>query len=64
MVRDNRKLMLNVYKSVKRDTFLIYMNDVILYIITEYFKTEINSSWRKMKSRYWSGIINAFLWEY
>ena len=37
LVRDNRKLMLNVYKSVKRDTFLIYMNDVILYIITEYF---------------------------
>ena len=36
LVRDNRKLMLNVYKSVKRDTFLIYMNDVILYIITEY----------------------------
>ena len=29
LVRDNRKLMLNVYKSVKRDTFLIYMNDVI-----------------------------------
>ncbi len=43
--RDNRKLMLNAYKSVKRDTFLIYMNDVILYIITEYFeKAEINSS--------------------
>ena len=42
LVRDNRKLMLNVYKSVKRDTFLIYMNDVILYIITEYFKKNRN----------------------
>ena len=42
LARDNRKLMLNAYKSVKRDTFLIYMNDVILYIITEYFKKNRN----------------------
>ena len=37
LVRSNRKLMLNVYKSVKRDIFLVYMNEVATYIITEYF---------------------------
>ena len=42
LVRDNRKLMLNVYKSVKRDTFLFYMNEVATYIITEYFDKNMN----------------------
>ena len=34
--------MLNVYKSVKRDTFLFYMNEVATYIITEYFDKNMN----------------------
>lgn len=42
LVRDNRKLMLNVYKSVKRDTFLVYMNEIATYIITEYFKKNLD----------------------
>ena len=42
LVRSNRKLMLNVYKSVKRDTFLFYMNEVATYIITEYFDKNMN----------------------
>ena len=42
LVRNNRKLMLNVYKSVKRDTFLIYMNEVASYIITEYFEKNLD----------------------
>ena len=42
MVRSNRKLMLNVYKSVKRDTFLVYMNEVATYIITEYFEKNLH----------------------
>lgn len=37
LVKDNRKLMLNMYRSVKRDTFLHYLNEVVMYIITEYF---------------------------
>lgn len=37
MVRDNRKLMLNMYRSVKRDTFLRYMDKAAVYIIQEYF---------------------------
>ena len=41
LVRDNRKLMLNVYKSVKRDTFLVYMNEIATYIITEYFEKNL-----------------------
>ena len=42
LVRSNRKLMLNVYRSVKRDTFLFYMNEVATYIITEYFDKNMN----------------------
>ena len=42
LVRDNRKLMLNVYKSVKRDTFLVYMNEIATYIITEYFEKNLD----------------------
>ena len=42
LVRSNRKLMLNVYKSVKRDTFLFYMNEVATYIIMEYFDKNMN----------------------
>ena len=42
LVRSNRKLMLNVYKSVKRDTFLFYMNEVAAYIIMEYFDKNMN----------------------
>ena len=42
LVKRNRKLMLNVYKSVKRDTFLIYMNEVATYIITEYFERNLH----------------------
>ena len=34
--------MLNVYRSVKRDIFLVYMNDVASYIITEYFNKNIH----------------------
>ena len=42
MFRSNRKLMLNVYRSVKRDIFLVYMNDVASYIITEYFNKNVH----------------------
>lgn len=42
LVRSNRKLMLNVYRSVKRDIFLVYMNDVASYIITEYFNKNVH----------------------
>lgn len=42
LVRENRKLMLNVYKSVKRDTFLVYMNEVATYIITGYFEKNLD----------------------
>lgn len=42
LVRSNRKLMMNVYKSVKRDTFLLYMDEVATYIITEYFDKNMN----------------------
>ena len=42
LIRDNRKLMLNVYKSVKRDTFLVYMNEIATYIITEYFEKNLD----------------------
>ncbi len=36
LVRNNRKVMLNVYRSVKKDTFLFYMNEISNYIIMEY----------------------------
>lgn len=42
LVSENRKLMLNMYRSVKRDTFLHYMNEVALYIITEYFHKNLD----------------------
>ena len=42
LLRENRKIMLNVYRSVKRDTFLIYMNEVASYIITEYFNKNLH----------------------
>ena len=38
LVRNNRKVMLNVYRSVKKDTFLFYMNEISNYIIMEYFR--------------------------
>ena len=31
-----------VYKSVKRDTFLVYMNEIATYIITEYFEKNLD----------------------
>ncbi len=30
--------MFNVYRSVKKDTFLFYMNEISNYIIMEYFR--------------------------
>ena len=42
LIRENRKIMLNVYRSVKRDTFLIYLNDVASYIVTEYFNKNVH----------------------
>ena len=38
LVRNNRKVMFNVYRSVKKDTFLFYMNEISNYIIMEYFR--------------------------
>ena len=38
LVRNNRKVMLNVYRSLKKDTFLFYMNEISNYIIMEYFR--------------------------
>ena len=39
LVRNNRKVMFNVYRSVKKDTFLFYMNEISNYIILiQYYK--------------------------
>ena len=34
--------MLNVYRSVKKDTFLFYMNEISNYIIMEYFRKNVD----------------------
>ena len=34
IVKANRRMMLNVYRSVKRDAFLYYMNEVSGYVFT------------------------------
>ena len=39
LVRNNRKVMFNVYRSVKKDTFLFYMNEISkLYYYGKYFR--------------------------
>lgn len=37
IVKENRKMILNVYRSVKRDAFLYYMDEVSIYVFTQYF---------------------------
>lgn len=69
LVRSNRKLMLNVYRSVKRDMFLVYMNDVASYIITEYFnkneyKFNLTSEELQMLIRYYKCVFVGILMEW
>lgn len=69
LIRENRKLMLNVYRSVKRDTFLIYMNDVASYIITEYFdknlhKFNLDEREIRLLSKYYKCVLVGVLMEW
>lgn len=69
MVRNNRKMMLNVYKSVKRDAFLLYMNEVATYIITEYFdknpyKLELNDEELTVLIQYYKCLFMGILIEW
>ena len=61
--------MLNVYRSVKRDTFLIYLNDVASYIVTEYFnknvhKFHLNEKEIQMLIKYYKCIFVGILMEW
>ena len=69
LIRENRKIMLNVYRSVKRDTFLIYLNDVASYIITEYFnknlhKFNLDGEEIQLLSKYYKCVFVGVLMEW
>ena len=69
LIRENRKIMLNVYRSVKRDTFLIYLNDVASYIVTEYFnknvhKFHLNEKEIQMLIKYYKCVFVGILMEW
>ena len=65
LVRNNRKVMFNVYRSVKKDTFLFYMNEISNYIIMEYFrKMQISLILMREKSGFWFNIISVCLWDF
>ncbi len=58
IVKANRRMMLNVYRSVKRDAFLYYMNEVSGYVFTRYFeknteRLEINDHERMLLIKYY-----------
>ena len=69
LIRENRKIMLNVYQSEKRDTFLIYLNDVASYIVTEYFnknvhKFHLNEKEIQMLIKYYKCVFVGILMEW
>ena len=69
LIRENRKIMLNVYRSVKRHTFLIYLNDVASYIVTEYFnknvhKFHLNEKEIQMLIKYYKCVFVGILMEW
>ena len=61
LIKENRKIMLNVYRSVKRDTFLIYLNDVASYIV---HKFHLNEKEIQMLIKYYKCVFVGILMEW
>ena len=69
LVRNNRKIMLNVYRSVKKDTFLFYMNEISNYIIMEYFRKnadqfDLDEGEIRILIQYYKCLFMGFLMEW
>ena len=69
LVRNNRKVMLNVYRSVKKDTFLFYMNEISNYIIMEYFRKnadqfDLDEGEIRILIQYYKCLFMGFLMEW
>ena len=69
LVRNNRKIMLNVYRSVKKDTFLSYMNEISNYIIMEYFRKnadqfDLDEGEIRILIQYYKCLFMGFLMEW
>ena len=69
LVRNNRKVMLNVYRSVKKDTFLFYMNEISNYIIMEYFRKnadqfDLDEGEIRILIQYYKCLFTGFLMEW
>ena len=69
LVRNNRKVMFNVYRSVKKDTFLFYMNEISNYIIMEYFRKnadqfDLDEGEIRILIQYYKCLFMGFLMEW
>ena len=69
LVKNNRKVMLNVYRSVKKDTFLFYMNEISNYIIMEYFRKnadqfDLDEGEIRILIQYYKCLFMGFLMEW
>ena len=64
LIRENRKIMLNVYRSVKRDTFLIYLNDVTEYFNKNVHKFHLNEKEIQMLIKYYKCVFVGILMEW
>ena len=69
IVKANRRMMLNVYRSVKRDAFLYYMNEVSGYVFTRYFeknteRLEINDHERMLLIKYYKCLYIGLLMDW
>ena len=69
IVKANRRMMLNVYRSVKRDAFLYYMNEVSGYVFTRYFeknteRLEIDDHERMLLIKYYKCLYIGLLMDW
>ena len=69
LVRNNRKIMLNVCRSVKKDTFLFYMNGIASYIIMEYLRKnadqfDLDEGEIRILIQYYKCLFMGFLMEW